>query len=163
MPEKRCPRCGVTKPHSEFPLNRAKRSGVHTYCKACHSAKCAERKLPLEKRRVKHRAYYETPTGRATYLRAAAKMRWKGEIFSSEWLAEKIRAGKCEVTGLPFDMGRPEGRGQNPLAPSIDRIDPKRGYEPDNVQVVIFAFNAFKSNMSQERAVSLLRLMAGRV
>jgi hypothetical protein len=29
----------------------------------------------------------------------------------------------------------------HPYAPSIDRINPKRGYTPDNVRLVVFAIN----------------------
>lgn len=33
----RCPSCGQTKAASEFPINRAVRSGIGTYCKPCHN------------------------------------------------------------------------------------------------------------------------------
>lgn len=35
----RCPRCGLTKPASEFVKNRANTSGFHTYCKPCQNTK----------------------------------------------------------------------------------------------------------------------------
>lgn len=82
------------------------------------------------------------------------------DLFSTDWLASKIAAGVCDVTGLAFDMSRREGGWQNPLAPSIDRIDPQKGYSQGNVQVVVFAFNTFKGCMPHGEAVLLLKRMA---
>lgn len=49
----------------------------------------------------------------------------------------RIDRGLCEVTGAEFDLS--PGRKWN--SPSIDRIDAKRGYLPDNVRVVCQAMN----------------------
>lgn len=35
--ERRCPRCGVTKPLPEFARNRAKPDGRASYCRPCHA------------------------------------------------------------------------------------------------------------------------------
>ena len=158
--EKKCPGCGQVKPRAEFWRNAANKDGLHVYCKPCHTLRKAKA-LPLSAERKRSmRAYYETPAGRARALRASAKMRTSGEVFSANWLAKKIAVGVCEVTGVPFDMTRP-GRGHHaPLCPSIDRIDPSKGYTEDNVQVVVFAFNAFKGEMSQHDAIALMKSMA---
>lgn len=50
----------------------------------------------------------------------------------------KIDRGVCEVTGEPFDLS--PGRKFN--SPSLDRIDPTRGYTIDNVRVVLNLVNA---------------------
>ena len=51
--------------------------------------------------------------------------------------------GKCTLTGLPFR--HPDGEKvrylKNPHAPSIDRIDNRLGYTPDNVRLVCVAMN----------------------
>ena len=159
--EKMCPKCGHVKGRSEFCSNRANKDGLHVYCRPCHSENvaAAKRRNPSsEKRRM--RRYYETPRGRAVVLRTAAKRRKGDGLFSVDWLESKIRAGRCEVTGIEFDLSRPESGSQNPLAPSIDRIDSSLGYTEGNVQVVLFAFNAFKAEMRQEQALELLRKMA---
>lgn len=51
----------------------------------------------------------------------------------------------CALTGIPFDMSRSHGFRASPLGPSIDRIDPARGYVIDNVQLVCFVVNMAKS------------------
>jgi hypothetical protein len=53
-------------------------------------------------------------------------------------LQERINAGRCELTGVPFDLA--PGRKYN--SPSLDRINPKGGYVYDNVRVVLNCVNA---------------------
>lgn len=55
--------------------------------------------------------------------------------------------GRCAVSGLEFsEVIVGTGRARRPYAPSLDRIDRTRGYEPDNVRLVCavanFAMNA---------------------
>jgi hypothetical protein len=47
---------------------------------------------------------------------------------------------KCCLTGLEFQAKWKPGR-KNPYGVSIDRVDCSRGYEPDNVRLVLFAAN----------------------
>lgn len=49
---------------------------------------------------------------------------------------------KCSVTGLEFYKENNIDCRVSPYAPSIDRIDSKKGYTVDNVRLVVFAFNA---------------------
>ena len=35
----RCAKCGVTKPHSEFPPHPGRKNGCDHYCHACHKNK----------------------------------------------------------------------------------------------------------------------------
>ena len=56
--------------------------------------------------------------------------------------------GRCAVSGLEFsEVQVGGGRARRPYAPSLDRIDTRRGYEPDNVRLVCavanFAMNAW--------------------
>jgi hypothetical protein len=51
------------------------------------------------------------------------------------------------VTGARFDLG-PRGRfHQNPLAPSIDRINPRGGYTVDNVRLVLWWINQARGQL----------------
>lgn len=55
----------------------------------------------------------------------------------------------CEATGLPFDFGL-EGdpvdvdAHRSMFAPSMDQIKPRGGYTKENVQVVVWCYNAAK-------------------
>lgn len=37
-----CRACGQTKPAEDFPRNRMNKDGLHSYCKPCQNAKCAQ-------------------------------------------------------------------------------------------------------------------------
>ena len=47
--------------------------------------------------------------------------------------------GRCEVTGLRLRME--QTRNRDPLAPSIDRMDNARAYDPGNCRIVCYAVN----------------------
>lgn len=53
-----------------------------------------------------------------------------------DWVMERLRWGKCELTGIPFryDPG-------SPYRPSLDRIDSSKPYVPGNVRVVLVFVN----------------------
>lgn len=57
--------------------------------------------------------------------------------------------GRCFKSGIPFDMKPHKSARVNPFAPSLDRKDNLRGYEPDNVQMVCNLFNMGKSDCSE--------------
>jgi hypothetical protein len=66
--------------------------------------------------------------------------------LTREWLEERVRAGRCEVTGLPFELATySRGTRFSPWAPSIDRLDPTGHYAPENCQVVIWMYNLCKN------------------
>lgn len=68
--------------------------------------------------------------------------------LTAEWAIEKLLAGNCEGTGLPFTFD--VGSGHQPFAPSIDRIDSALGYTPDNCRMVITAFNHGRNEWSDD-------------
>jgi hypothetical protein len=49
--------------------------------------------------------------------------------------------GKCAITGLPLDFGRPLAGHAGPFSPSIDRKIPEVGYVPNNIRIVCLAVN----------------------
>jgi len=53
----------------------------------------------------------------------------------------------CPILGIPLFVG--EGK-QGPNSPSLDRIDSKLGYVPDNIMVVSYKANAMKQNANKE-------------
>jgi len=98
-------------------------------------------------RRAKDQEYRKqyVEAHRAEYLVCGMRTRSikKGMEFDLdkhvEALNARIRRGVCELTGLPLRLTH--GRRQWD-SPSIDRIDPNRGYIYSNVRVVCFAVNA---------------------
>ena len=54
----------------------------------------------------------------------------------------------CPVLGIPLIMGRGVEVGPTYNSPSVDRIDPKKGYTADNVRVISWRANTLKSDAS---------------
>jgi hypothetical protein len=73
----------------------------------------------------------------------ASKIRGRPFTLTKQWIIERMERGVCELTGLPFDLSLGTGRSgrTSPFAPSIDRIDCSRGYEPGNCRMVLYAMN----------------------
>lgn len=88
---------------------------------------------------------------------------WPAPDFTSLWVEEKILAGVCEVTGIPFDLVGQSTltvHAKNPWVPSIDRIDSARPYLKDNVQLVVFMYNVCKAEFAHEDVVKFCRAVA---
>lgn len=129
-----------------------------------------ERKLRYRKT-AKHREVdakgRDTPRGRANSLVKMARQRarlfkvpFSLKISDVLW---QLELGVCAVTGIAFESGRGRGTGNpHPFTPSLDRIEPKKGYTPDNVQVVIWAYNAMRGTWGDEvlRQVAVRLLIA---
>ena len=49
--------------------------------------------------------------------------------------------GKCELTGVAFNMQKVAGQRIRPWIPSVDRIDSKIGYSFDNCRIICAAAN----------------------
>ncbi len=84
---------------------------------------------------------------RATKLWHRARSRNKPNFqITKLWVERKLLIGCCEVTGIGYDYTKPKPHyNANPFAPSLDRIDSRKGYTYKNTQVVIWAFNVAKS------------------
>jgi len=83
--------------------------------------------------------------------RAAAKaIRFS---LTRSWVMERLRKWTCEATGWMFVIQ--SGRGHHPFAPSIDRINPTKGYTRANCRLVISAVNTIKRTLRAHVAAAL--------
>ena len=110
------------------------------------------------------RARYCTSKGRAGYMLRAAKSRaYKNNAICTidiDWIEEKIKAGFCELTKLPFDLNYAIDTSKNPYAPSLDRIDSKnKNYTPENTRVVLLAVNCALSEFGLDLIRPILEAM----
>lgn len=103
-------------------------------------------------RKAYSRDYYKTAHGRAVVLVQCARKRaaQKGLPFalSVRWVEERIEAGHCEITGLPFNLNGERESWRDPWAPSLDQTVPGAGYTEQNVKVVACIYNLAKSDFS---------------
>jgi hypothetical protein len=111
---------------------------------------------------------YEDVERRAGRLVAACRCRSRryGVEFdlTKGWVAERLRAGVCEVTGLPFDISilppREKRKSRTPaFAPSLDRIERGGGYTQENTRVVVFIYNVARSDFEDQELIALAKAL----
>lgn len=129
---------------TEFNKNKGKKDGYGSECRDCKDT------------------WKSSIKGKASRLYSSCKRRTKLSkgilTITKDWVEERLNAGVCEVTGLPFNF---YGRGKftrQPYAPSIDRKDPQNpDYTPENCRVVLWAVNCSMSEYGMEIMLPILK------
>lgn len=80
---------------------------------------------------------------RALYNARTRARRAGLQVMSAEEYAGLVAraGGRCEVSGIAFSDAKQAGQRKALWAPSIDRIDCRRGYEAQNCRLVCIAVN----------------------
>jgi hypothetical protein len=75
--------------------------------------------------------------------RRRAKKRGHPCTISKTWVQKRLDLGQCQITDLKFYTGEPYGHEwwTHPRAPSLHRVDPAKGYTPENTRVVVWQYN----------------------
>ena len=129
---KLCKRCNEIKPVTEYSKAPRNKDGLVSYCKPCVSLRAKE--------------YWQTAIGRMSY------------IFSTQVSSSKVRGHSlppytrnelimwAERNGLIklVEAWKDSGYSKN-LAPSVDRLDPNKGYAFDNIRLVTWETNNDKA------------------
>lgn len=83
-------------------------------------------------------------------------------LTKEEFLELVDRAdGRCEVSGLPFDLRYWKQSKRRPFAPSLDRIDATRAYTKRNCRLVCGIVNAALSDWGEEPFRMMVAAMKG--
>src|SRR3990167_2435290 len=163
---KTCTQCKGVKPRTAFRRYWGQSSdGLRPLCKDCQRAYektwRSQHKEQLrtmrEKRREKDKDYRWTfrDTNVANYLVSRIKPRALKRHLPFDLdqhlpeLQERMNQRTCEMTGIPLVLAK-GGRGPQYNSPSLDRIDPKKGYIYTNIQIVCFAINAAFGSWGEE-------------
>lgn len=178
---KTCLTCRETKDERSFYRNRHLKDGYNQYCKSCWKLYTNNRRSRPEVRakvRAQGREYNNRPEIRAR-LDAWCRDNWASRIvhkaeshasqrtrkqksgitctITREFIIElwEKQEGRCYYSGLPLvrEMYKPD-------SVSLDRIDTKRGYEPDNVALTCNAMNRAKNAHSEQEFRDFLRRLA---
>lgn len=146
---KRCSKCSEWKPEGAFRWQNGRRA---SWCDSCfvrtpEQNQQANRALQLKRkeRRLIHSAR----------SRAVAK----GLPFDLEdhrdLIRDRVYAGVCEVSGLPFDLEAAHKATWN--SPSIDRIRPELGYVYTNIRIICHALNTAIGHWGEEQTALLMQ------
>lgn len=129
---------------TEFYPSRSKTNPFRNECKKCTYARSDKgvRKAAGEKMKERFR---EDPRIPLVYG-AKARAKKKGLPFDIE-VGDITIPEVCPVFGTPISRGV---EFRSDASPSIDRIDPKRGYVKGNVAVISFRANRFKQDATPE-------------
>lgn len=146
---KPCLRCTVAKPYNEFYKNKNRKDGYSNECKACA-----------------HDRYKADP--QAVEKRKQFAVKWKQVNPKSLWVHWAVNRAKkrakiknvpfnlksrdliplvpdvCPVFGTPFTFTGNVVGGTD-TSPSIDRIDPKKGYVIENIAIISVKANSIKN------------------
>lgn len=90
--------------------------------------------------------------------RKSAAKRGLAFDITREHVAELMAPMRCAATGLRLVWEGPSRR-RSPVAPSLDRIDSARGYEPGNVRVVCYAYNTMKGSWTDEECLVIAKAL----
>jgi hypothetical protein len=136
-----CGRCGEYKTPSEFYKNSKALHGTQAYCKPCVREYAGTGKWS-EWRKER---YYRDPT-RTIWIEARTRARKQGLPFDIEPSDCSIPEF-CPVLGIRL---LPKGKGTHTDAtPTLDKVEPSKGYVKGNVNVISWKANRLKSNCDE--------------
>jgi len=81
--------------------------------------------------------------------------------LDADW-ADKTYTGYCDLTGIPFVISYEQMAGKSGgklYSPSIDRINPLKGYTQDNCRWILFSVNSFKGTMSDAEMLTIAKAL----
>lgn len=157
---KKCSKCGKIKEGTLEFFHRARylKSGLSSWCKVC-KGRYTQNNLELKRKYGKR--YSKTKGG------ISQRKRWKTDNVVKYLLYPA--KNRCKKNGIEFNI-KPEdiksvnvcpllkiplvvrvGCGKNYDSPSLDRIDPQKGYVKGNVRVISSLANNIKSYATPEQ------------
>lgn len=167
-----CIKCNKTLDFSNFHKKANSKTGYRSECKQCRKEYDLKRyeenkeevkskareyyeKTKLdpeiqEKKKIYRVQYYKNKCNNEyeRYILARCKKRaLKNNLEFNLEISDIVIPDTCPVLGIPLIKG--QGK-VTKNSPSVDRIDPNKGYTKDNIQVISQLANAMKSNASPE-------------
>lgn len=133
---KQCKTCFVIKPFAEFHKHSQALFGYAVECKECRK--------PVSRQCWRNRTFEQT-------MLASSKHRAKEKGIPHTITLDDIVIPKvCPVLRVPIVLER-----NHPYRPSLDQVNPNKGYTPDNIEVMSWRANTLKNNMTYLEAAAL--------
>jgi hypothetical protein len=177
---RKCITCLETKEIIEFRKN--KKNYISHECNKCSNTKrlnYCNQEFVKEKIRIKakeyrksrpletkmydkkfRKEYHHTIKGYAFKIYSNAKRRanlknLKFEL-TSEWVYDKVKNMKCEITGIELSLTDLKDIRINPYKPTLDKVNNNEGYTKENTKVVCWWWNVMKQDWSEETVKNLI-------
>lgn len=174
---KRCEKCKQSKPLTDEFWYLAKKGRWNNSCKECHGARC---KKWRDNNKPRMKAYTDKWRGENMDLVRQTRKEYKKRLKETQpvdFIFEKSKSNarnhkhehtitkttvallllrqseRCYYSGLKFSYSATKN---NPLYPSLDRIDSSKGYIEGNVVLVAWFMNRAKSDCTRDEFVGLI-------
>lgn len=154
---KRCYNCCKWKDLSLFNKNPKGSGGVSKLCRNCHNnhksvKKCEYRRNLRLKRAIKDNDIEFYIKRRVLKLKSDCKRKGIEFNLTKEFLYNlwKKQNGKCFYTNLEMNNSLKQKGFQSWNSPSLDRLNPDKGYVENNVVWCTFAVNSFKQSLTYQ-------------
>lgn len=144
--EKVCAVCKEMKPAAAFAKNKRMASGLDSYCRPCSNKKSKEAKL---------RARETNPKPSRDLLTLVRSRCRRQGIYFNITVEDLAVPEFCPALGIPL-IYNPQVHSRPDSSPSVDRIDPSKGYVKGNVRIISFRANRIKSDATLAELKSLL-------
>lgn len=146
--EKRCSKCDIVKSVNQYRKDKHRLDGWHSQCKECEKKYKQANPMTIQTGNMFRKAYER------------AKAKNLPFNIDNEYI-RSIIPSHCPIFGMPLEWSILRGNSHNtlPNSPSLDRIDPTKGYIKGNVWIISQKANQIKSNATHEE----LKLVADAV
>jgi hypothetical protein len=132
-----CPKCKIPKPQENF-YKRSDEKYYRSYCKDCDKKDYTE-----FRKKNPHISHLSNAKQRAKKLNLCFDL-------DKVWFYENLK-DTCPIFKTPFGSGS--------FAPSIDRIDSKKGYTKDNCQIISMRANRIKNDATIEELQTIVNYL----
>lgn len=139
-----CPDCNQILDISNFHSDRSSESGLQTYCKDCQRNRSNKWRMTFD---GFMKCLYKDLCNNAKKRNITMNITIKDldELY-------KIQNGRCAITNMvmTYDKSAEPGRNRNIHNISVDRIDSKKHYNKDNIQLVCSYINTIKWDLNKD-------------
>lgn len=79
-----------------------------------------------------------------------------------EWIELQIAKGHCSASNIPFQIKTSGEYHANPWQPSVDRLDPTKGYTKRNCRMVCLIYNLARNQFRDADVMTLADALVSR-
>lgn len=171
--KKLCYRCDNYFDVSNYNKSSRNEDGLGNECKQCNLDRNKERyhamKPDEKQRKAEAQSRYRDQNRKGfsiihmmNGIKQRCKKSGKGYEIDRRYIEEKLEIGRCEATGIKFLYERNGRGGVTPFSPSVDCIDPEKGYTVENTQIVCSMYNIGKARHDETDFIAMCMAVAER-